>query len=146
MDRTALVVGASGIIGSHAAQELIAEGWTVHGLARQPRDDVKGLPPVAADLLDPASLEAALARVDPTHVFLTSWMRNATEAENIRVNGAMVRNLLQAAVSVAHFASAALTYSDGSCRFCDEGLPTSCVHGGFFGNGGKADGAQAEAL
>ena len=52
--------------------------------------------PVAADLLDPASLEAALADVAPTHVFLTSWMRNATEAENIRVNGAMVRNLLQA--------------------------------------------------
>src|SRR3954451_19061143 len=96
MDRTALVVGASGITGSHAARELIAEGWTVHGLARKPRDDVKGLSPVAADLLDPASLAAALARVDPTHVFLTSWMRNATEAQNIRVNGAMVRNLLQA--------------------------------------------------
>lgn len=107
MDRTALVVGASGIIGSHAARELIAEGWTVHGLARQPRDDVKGLRPVAADLLDPARLEAALARVDPTHVFLTSWMRNATEAENIRVNGAMVRNLLQALApkrSVRHVA------------------------------------------
>src|SRR3954465_4735844 len=37
-------------------------------------------------------------------------------------------------------------YSDGSCMFCDEGLPTSCVHGGFFGNGGETDGAQAEAL
>ena len=96
MDRTALVVGASGIIGSHAASELIAEGWTVHGLARQPRRDVTGLRPVAADLLDPASLEAALAEVAPSHVFLTSWMRNATESENIRVNGGMVRNLLQA--------------------------------------------------
>jgi threonine dehydrogenase-like Zn-dependent dehydrogenase len=37
-------------------------------------------------------------------------------------------------------------YSDGSCMFCDEGLPTSCVHGGFFGNGGDVGGAQAEAL
>jgi threonine dehydrogenase-like Zn-dependent dehydrogenase len=37
-------------------------------------------------------------------------------------------------------------YSDGSCMFCDEGLPTSCLHGGFFGNGGEAGGAQAEAL
>ena len=107
MDRTALVVGATGIIGSHAARELIAEGWTVHGLARQPRRDVEGLRPVAADLLDPASLETALARVEPSHVFLTSWMRNATEAENIRVNGAMVRNLLQALApkrSVRHVA------------------------------------------
>ena len=24
-------------------------------------------------------------------------------------------------------------YSDGSCMFCEEGLNTSCVHGGFFG-------------
>jgi threonine dehydrogenase-like Zn-dependent dehydrogenase len=37
-------------------------------------------------------------------------------------------------------------YSDGSCMFCEDGLNTSCVHGGFFGNGGEADGAQAEAL
>ena len=37
-------------------------------------------------------------------------------------------------------------YSDGTCQFCDEGLQTACVHGGFFGNGGEADGAQAEAL
>jgi len=37
-------------------------------------------------------------------------------------------------------------FSDGSCMFCDEGLHTSCVHGGFFGNGGGIGGAQAEAL
>ena len=37
-------------------------------------------------------------------------------------------------------------YSDGSCEFCHEGLNTSCVHGGFFGVGGAAAGAQAEAL
>src|SRR5919205_4210471 len=36
-------------------------------------------------------------------------------------------------------------YSDGTCEFCREGLPTACVHGGFFGNEG-ADGAQAEAV
>src|SRR3954467_10882868 len=37
-------------------------------------------------------------------------------------------------------------YSDGTCEFCHEGLPTACVHKGFFGNGGEADGAQAEAI
>src|SRR5215213_7558762 len=36
-------------------------------------------------------------------------------------------------------------YSDGTCEFCREGLPTACVHVGFFGNEG-ADGAQAEAV
>lgn len=36
-------------------------------------------------------------------------------------------------------------YSDGSCMFCEEGLNTSCVHGGFFG-ANDPGGAQAEAL
>ena len=36
-------------------------------------------------------------------------------------------------------------YSDGTCAFCREGLPTACVYVGFFGNEG-ADGAQAEAV
>jgi len=36
-------------------------------------------------------------------------------------------------------------FSDGTCAFCHEGLPTACVHVGFFGNNG-VDGAQAEAL
>jgi nucleoside-diphosphate-sugar epimerase len=96
MQRTALVVGASGIGGASTAHELIANGWKVYGLARQPRQDVPGLLPVAADLLDPAGLAHALAGVSPTHVFITTWMRKETEAENIRVNSAMVRNVLAA--------------------------------------------------
>lgn len=36
-------------------------------------------------------------------------------------------------------------YSDGTCVFCHEGLQTSCIHGGFFGNG-DVGGAQAEAV
>jgi threonine dehydrogenase-like Zn-dependent dehydrogenase len=36
-------------------------------------------------------------------------------------------------------------WSDGTCDFCREGLQTSCVHGGFFGNAEVA-GAQAEAV
>src|SRR4028119_2228552 len=38
-----------------------------------------------------------------------------------------------------------VAYSDGTCTFCREGLPTACVHVGFFGNAGT-DGAQAEAV
>src|SRR6267378_8503449 len=36
-------------------------------------------------------------------------------------------------------------FSDGTCLFCDDGLHTSCVHGGFFGTVEVA-GAQAEAV
>lgn len=94
MDKIALVVGASGIVGSNLCRELIAGGWTTFGLARRPKADIAGLQTVAADLLDIASLTAALANISPTHVFITTWMRNETEAENISVNSAMVRNLL----------------------------------------------------
>ncbi|KRB93506.1 SDR family oxidoreductase [Noviherbaspirillum sp. Root189] len=96
MQRTALVIGASGIAGSYVARELISNGWAVYGLSRRPRGDISGVRPVAADLLDPSGLASALTDVAPTHVFITTWMRQATEAENIRVNGTMVRNLLTA--------------------------------------------------
>lgn len=96
MDRIALVVGASGIIGSNLAAQLISKGWTTYGLARNPNNEIENLVAVPADLLNEESLSIALADIEPTHVFITSWMRNETEAENIRVNSLMVRNLLNA--------------------------------------------------
>jgi len=96
MSNIALVVGASGITGSNLAEKLISKGWTTYGLARTPKRDIENLQPVAADLMDLENLKAALADISPTHVFLTSWMRTETEAENIRVNGLMVRNVLEA--------------------------------------------------
>jgi nucleoside-diphosphate-sugar epimerase len=93
MAKTALVVGVSGIVGSAMAAHLAAEGWEVLGLARRPTPQT-GIRPIAADLQDEVSLSAALAEVKPEAVFITTWSRQATEAENIRVNAAMVRNLL----------------------------------------------------
>lgn len=89
----ALVVGASGITGSALVQQLADSGWQVTGLSRTP---VTGSPAdhVAADLRSPESLHAALADSRPTHVFFTAWSRQGTEAENIRVNAGMVRDLL----------------------------------------------------
>ncbi|WP_345954802.1 SDR family oxidoreductase [Mucilaginibacter sp. PAMB04168] len=95
MENIALVVGASGITGSNLAKKLISKGWKTYGLARNPDHEIKDLQPVAADLLNVDSLKSALAEVAPTHVYITSWMRNETEAENIRVNSLMVRNLLE---------------------------------------------------
>lgn len=54
--------------------------------------------------------------------------------------GADVRTIKRGDLVVMPFAS-----SDGTCDFCHEGLPTACVHVGFFGNAGL-NGAQAEAL
>jgi nucleoside-diphosphate-sugar epimerase len=93
MAKTALVVGASGIVGSATAALLGEQGWTVYGLARRPGDQ-PGVLPVAADLRDAAGTACALAAIDPDAVFITTWLRQDSEAENIRVNAAMVRNLL----------------------------------------------------
>lgn len=94
MKKIALVVGASGITGSSLAEKLINEEWETYGLARNPKTDIKNLIPVAADLLDIKNLETALADIKPTHIFITTWMRKDTEAENIQINSLMVRNLL----------------------------------------------------
>ncbi|MEC3948746.1 SDR family oxidoreductase [Sphingobium sp. HWE2-09] len=105
-EKTALVVGASGIVGSATAALLVAEGWTVHGLARRPiRQD--GVLPLVADLQDAAATATALADIRPEAVFITTWLRQDSEAENIRVNAAMVRNLLDGlrpGVSARHVA------------------------------------------
>jgi threonine dehydrogenase-like Zn-dependent dehydrogenase len=55
--------------------------------------------------------------------------------------GSEVRTIKRGQVVIMPFVN-----SDGTCMFCDEGLPSACVHRGFFGNGGDLDGAQAEAL
>lgn len=93
MAKTALVVGASGIVGSATAGLLVEQGWTVHGLARRPTGQ-HGVQPVSADLQDAAATAAALPDIHPDAVFITTWLRQDSEAENIRVNSAMVRNLL----------------------------------------------------
>ena len=106
MQRTALVVGTSGILGSATAELLLAEGWKVHGLARRP-SAANGVQPVAADLTDATASAAALSGIRPDAVFVCAWSPQKTEAENIRVNGAMVRNLLgglRPAGSVRHVA------------------------------------------
>jgi threonine dehydrogenase-like Zn-dependent dehydrogenase len=54
--------------------------------------------------------------------------------------GSQVAKVKKGDVVVMPFA-----HSDGTCAFCHEGLPTACVHVGFFGNNGL-NGAQAEAL
>lgn len=59
-----VVLGASGFLGSHAVRALLSSGGPVRAVARRPRRSLHGLDAerVAADLDDPSSLDAALAR------------------------------------------------------------------------------------
>ena len=49
------------------------------------------------------------------------------------------------AVEVGDVVVMPFAFSDGTCIFCEEGLQTECVHGGFFGNA-DVPGAQSEAV
>jgi len=96
MTHTALIIGATGLVGQNLANRLVAEGWTVYGLARR----IEALPatvlPIKADTLDPQGLKAALADIAPSHVFFTTWTRRETERENCIANAAMLRNVFEA--------------------------------------------------
>jgi alcohol dehydrogenase len=47
-------------------------------------------------------------------------------------------------VAVGDFVISPFSWSDGTCKNCEAGFQTACVHGGFFGQGGQGDGGQAE--
>jgi nucleoside-diphosphate-sugar epimerase len=94
--RRALVVGVTGIQGNTLASHLVEQGWDVTGLARRAQIELSGVTPVSVDLTDAEATRIALADVHPTHVFVTCWSRQPTETENCVVNGAMLRNLLNA--------------------------------------------------
>ena len=48
-------------------------------------------------------------------------------------------------IKVGDIVAAPFAWSDGTCIYCQEGLHTSCLHGGFWG-GTKLDGGQGEAV
>jgi threonine dehydrogenase-like Zn-dependent dehydrogenase len=54
--------------------------------------------------------------------------------------GRDVRTVKKGDLVVAPFA-----WSDGTCEFCQQGLQTSCIHGGWWG-GTELDGGQGEAV
>jgi nucleoside-diphosphate-sugar epimerase len=91
-----LVVGVTGITGHNVAERLTAGDWDVVGVSRTPPTDLPGVRHAAVDITDAAATRAALAGADPTHVFFGTWSRQETEADNIRVNGGMLRNVLGA--------------------------------------------------
>lgn len=96
MQHKALIVGVSGVIGNALSEHLLSDGWSVHGLSRGRTPVASGCVPITADLTDAGALHAALQGIDIDTVFFAAWARQANEQENIRVNGAIVRNVLDA--------------------------------------------------
>ncbi|WP_428944964.1 SDR family oxidoreductase [Pantoea sp. FN060301] len=96
MQPRALIVGVSGVVGTAIAEQLTGDGWEVYGLSRGRTAIPAGCKSLTADLTDSASVAEALNGVKVDKVFFSVWARQENEKENIRVNGAMVRNVIDA--------------------------------------------------
>jgi nucleoside-diphosphate-sugar epimerase len=94
-----LVTGATGFVGSHLAEALVARGHTVVALARRPESHTAlerlGATPAPGSLEDAGSLDGALEGV--AAVFHLAGLTAAgSEAEYLAVNEGGTRRLLQA--------------------------------------------------
>lgn len=96
MQKQALIVGISGVIGRALAEQLTREGWQVYGLSRGRGEVLAGCISLTADLTDTAAVKEALQEVKPDALFFSVWARQENEQANIRVNGAMVKNVIEA--------------------------------------------------
>jgi dihydroflavonol-4-reductase len=101
--RLALVTGASGFVGGHLVDALVAEGWRARCLVR-PRSDrgrlgAPGVEFVVGGLDDPASLSRAVAGVDVVF-HLAAVTSAAREEEYDRVNHLGVVRVLEAMATV----------------------------------------------
>ena len=100
----AFVTGATGFVGSHLAEALVARGDSVVVLARRPdqHDNLKamGLTPVSGTLENARALEAALAGVDIVY-HVAGAVSARDEAEFFAVNEGGTRRLLEAVRTVA---------------------------------------------
>jgi 2-alkyl-3-oxoalkanoate reductase len=97
-ERSALVTGASGFVGSRIARRLHAEGWQVRALVRahDPSSDLVGVEQIGGDFIDPATArDAARGMRIVVHCAATAGPDLET-AE--RVNVAGTRSMIGAAL------------------------------------------------
>ncbi len=101
--KTALVAGATGVVGRNLLKYLVEmDDWDVIAVSRR-TPDVKGdYRHIAADLLDPADCKDKLGHAfGVTHIFFAAYLQMATDAETVPPNIAMLRNLLDAVEPVS---------------------------------------------
>jgi nucleoside-diphosphate-sugar epimerase len=101
--RTALVVGARGVIGGNLVEHLRSVGgWDVIGLSRRGGPSADGVRHIAVDLLDVGDTRAKLGGLDHvTHIFYAAYQDRPSWAELVAPNVAMLVNTLDAVEPVA---------------------------------------------
>ena len=101
--KTALVIGATGIIGGNLVRHLdTLDDWNVVGLSRGAPDVPSRMEHIAVDLLDPDDCEAKLGGLDRvTHIFFAGYTDRPTWAEQDPPNTALLVNAVRAVAPAA---------------------------------------------
>jgi nucleoside-diphosphate-sugar epimerase len=97
-NRTALLAGATGVVGRNLLQLLVSHpDWNVIAVSRRTPDIEGEYRHVAADLLDLADARAKLgALTEITHIFFSAYIEKLTWAEMVAPNMALLTNLMDA--------------------------------------------------
>ncbi len=105
--KTAVVVGALGVIGRYIVDRLAAEpGWQVVGLSRRKGADRANVRYLSVDLLDAQAAARSLAHLtEATHIFYCAFQASGTQAADYargtQVNLDMLVNSVTAVEAVA---------------------------------------------
>jgi nucleoside-diphosphate-sugar epimerase len=96
--KTALVVGAQGVIGRNLIGHLATlDDWRIIGLSRRGGESTEHVRHIAVDLLDAADARAKLGTLtDITHVFYAAYQDRPTWAELVPPNLAMLTHVVDA--------------------------------------------------
>ncbi|QWU18125.1 SDR family oxidoreductase [Paenibacillus sophorae] len=101
--KTALVVGANGVIGRNLIDYLITlSDWDIIGISRRGRESSSRVRYIAADLLNPLeSREKLSSLTEVTHIFYAAYQDRPTWAELVPPNLAMLVNVVEAIEPIA---------------------------------------------
>ncbi|WP_159888073.1 SDR family oxidoreductase [Paenibacillus puerhi] len=103
VNKTALVVGANGVIGRNLIDYLITlPEWNIIGVSRRGGEDAGRLRYVAADLLNEEDTLAKLGNLTTvTHIFYAAYQDRPTWAELVPPNLAMLVNVVNVIEPIA---------------------------------------------
>ena len=101
--KTALVVGANGVIGSNLINYLSSlPHWNIIGLSRRGGHNTDAVKYIAVDLLDADSCREKLQSLtEVTHIFYAAYQDRPTWAELVPPNLAMLVNVVEAVEPIA---------------------------------------------
>ncbi|MFF2157268.1 SDR family oxidoreductase [Paenibacillus chitinolyticus] len=101
--KTALVIGANGVIGGNLIQHLMTlPEWDIIGVSRRGGEDTPQVRYVAADLLSEEDTRDKLGKLtEVTHIFYAAYQDRPTWAELVPPNLAMLVNVVNAIEPIA---------------------------------------------